>query len=916
MKALAVMTIWLASSSTLGFTQTGELMQGVGAAFQLLEEGKRAEALAAFEELIPPAKAAENRWVEAEALRGIGQILNFRAEYDQAEAQISRAIEIHLGTDDPQALGRSFNALAYTRWAQGKRTEARQLYLKAREQYETAGSLDDVAAVVYNLAFLSPSLEEREKTIPQALEAARRAGNRRLEGKVIHMEADSKAYVGDYVEALERLSRALRIFHEIDAKVEAGRVLTSLGRLYRIHGRIESAVRLYEEAMALQEKTGDKQGVIQSLGTIAIAYKASREPERALPYAEKALELAHETGAAHLIRQAEVILADIKLDLGEAPVAVEIFERVLSSDFQTNGAVEAGVAAAYGDLGRLDEALEMAGRAVAVARQRRSTETLLQALFVRSAIAEQLGKNELAVADLDAALETLEEVRKRLIPVDYMKRGFMQRRVELYDRAVSLHYLLGHEARALEIAEQSKSRAFLDLIASKALHDNEVNETPRSDQEEGGNFDFTGKSLGAPLPQVLRGFWQQGRGTHRSELAVESPVSAETPVLTDMIEAAKRLDSVLVAYYSTQESLYAWVVRKEGTIDAVRVPVGREEVTRQVELALSSLPSAGRGRGSVARPAHEAVKARRSDGESRSAWRSLHRMLIEPIDGLLQGAGSERLMILPHGSLFRVPFAALPDERGVYLLEKYVTGYALSASVLELFGSESPAKPSYLLIGDPLTPPLGLSGERLAPLPATRVELESIAEIAVKKGHSAKRLTQAGALETALRSEAPGKTILHFATHGVILDDDPFASFLALQAAGISPESDGKLTAAEVYDLRLDADLVVLSACGTALGEVSGDGIIGLTRAFFYAGTRSIVASLWDVADEPTLAVISSFYQHLEAGAGKDVALRAAQLQLLNRLREGDFSVETPLGSMPLTENPVFWAGFVLLGHP
>jgi CHAT domain-containing protein len=115
---------------------------------------------------------------------------------------------------------------------------------------------------------------------------------------------------------------------------------------------------------------------------------------------------------------------------------------------------------------------------------------------------------------------------------------------------------------------------------------------------------------------------------------------------------------------------------------------------------------------------------------------------------------------------------------------------------------------------------------------------------------------------------------------------------------------------------QMQADLVVLSACRTRLGKVSGDGMLGLTRAFFYAGANSVMATLWDVADEPTARLISDFYRSLQKDPNKSRALQSAQLQLIRRLLEGRVRVNTSLGPISLLEDPVFWAGFVLQGEP
>jgi CHAT domain-containing protein len=160
----------------------------------------------------------------------------------------------------------------------------------------------------------------------------------------------------------------------------------------------------------------------------------------------------------------------------------------------------------------------------------------------------------------------------------------------------------------------------------------------------------------------------------------------------------------------------------------------------------------------------------------------------------------------------------------------------------------------------------------------------------------------------AVRSFAAQSSVIHFATHGILNNLQPFDSYLAL--------SDGKLTTRDIYGLNLNSDLVFLSACRSGMGKVSGDGVLGLTRAFLYAGTRSVVATLWDVADEPTGALVASFYKNVSQGKDRAQALRAAQLSVLAQLRAGKMKVSTPHGQLTLPENPVFWGSFVLIGEP
>jgi CHAT domain-containing protein len=176
-------------------------------------------------------------------------------------------------------------------------------------------------------------------------------------------------------------------------------------------------------------------------------------------------------------------------------------------------------------------------------------------------------------------------------------------------------------------------------------------------------------------------------------------------------------------------------------------------------------------------------------------------------------------------------------------------------------------------------------------------------------------LTGAEATEANLRRLAHGAGLLHFATHGIVRDERPLDSFLAL-SRDTAGGDDGRLTVQDIYGLDLQASLVVLSACRTGLGQLSSDGIVGLTRAFFYAGTPSVVATLWDVADEPTYRLVSTFYSRLAAAPDKALALRAAQVSMLRALRAGEVKVGAGPGAVTLPEHPVLWAGFVLVGEP
>lgn len=303
------------------------------------------------------------------------------------------------------------------------------------------------------------------------------------------------------------------------------------------------------------------------------------------------------------------------------------------------------------------------------------------------------------------------------------------------------------------------------------------------------------------------------------------------------------------------------------------------------------------------------------------AWRELYALLIEPVRTLLPRDAGSVLTIVPHGPLVNLSFAALRNSRGRYLVETFALHYAPAGAVLPFTAlrHRSDARDgTMLLVADPVPPRSSSLDKPLRRLPGARSETRDIARL-VSDGR-ALRLQDAAATEVHVRESAPTRAVLHFATHAIVRSDDPFASYLVLAPSGpgapVDANADGILTAQDVYGLTLHADLVVLSACQSAAGTVAGDAIATFARAFFAAGTASVLASVWDVADEPTNRLMPAFYRSWLSGTGKARALRLAQIRLIADLRAGRVRIDTPAGMVALPEHPVFWAGFALIGEP
>jgi CHAT domain-containing protein len=162
-------------------------------------------------------------------------------------------------------------------------------------------------------------------------------------------------------------------------------------------------------------------------------------------------------------------------------------------------------------------------------------------------------------------------------------------------------------------------------------------------------------------------------------------------------------------------------------------------------------------------------------------------------------------------------------------------------------------------------------------------------------------------------------TMIHVPSYGEFDESHPFASFLPLASdrhSSSAPFPRGHLTAAEIFDHRIPADLVALSACQISAGNITGDGVLGMTRAFFVAGAASVIAAQWAVADKPSDWLMTRFYRNMQRGMSKEDALRPVQLSLIADLRSGRLTIKTPLGPLPIPESPRFWAAFVLERNP
>jgi CHAT domain-containing protein len=337
-------------------------------------------------------------------------------------------------------------------------------------------------------------------------------------------------------------------------------------------------------------------------------------------------------------------------------------------------------------------------------------------------------------------------------------------------------------------------------------------------------------------------------------------------------------------------SVYIWTIQPSGKIDfhESKIPTPGPTLPEMVEQFSSA--SATRNRSVTVTP----VAA-----ESAQPFDKLYSLLISPIAPDLPTDPNENVVFVLQDWLYLVPFAALRDDTGHYLIERHTLSVIPSLGVFQQIQQQSAkhdAGKGVLIVGNPIMPSVSLQegqpAQQLSALPGAEQE----ARLVAAQFH-ATPLLGATATKERILSSLPNSEIAHFATHGLL--DQKTGGFQSGVALSPGDADNGLLSAREIQHLKLNADLVVLSACNSALGKMSGDGIFGLSRSFLTAGVSSVVVSLWPISDDSTAFLMEHFYQHMRTGGDKSQALRSAMLDTKEKYSD-----------------PFHWAAFVLVGEP
>ncbi|ACC84981.1 CHAT domain-containing protein [Nostoc punctiforme] len=824
------------------------------------------------------AREIKDRKGEGESLGNLGIAYDALGDYAKAIEYQQQRLAIAREIKDRKGEGESLGNLGSAYYSLGDYAKAikyqQQRLAIAREikdrraQKQSLGNL----GVAYNaLGDYAKAIKYQE----QSLAIAREIKDRNGEGNALDNLGLAYYSLGDYAKAIEYYSSSLAIAREIKDRNGEGTVLGNLGLAYFLLGDDLKAIEYQEQSLAIAREIKDRNGESQSLGNLGLAYDDLGDYAKAIEYYQQSLAIAREIKNRLGEGQSLGNLGNVYYSLGDYAKAIEYYQQRLALARQIKNRLGEGnglsnLGNAYGSLGDYAKAIEYQQQSLAIAREIKDRLGEGNVLGNLGFTLNKSGNLAEAEKNLRAGIEVWESVRRQLGKNDSYKVSIFERQSRTYRILQRVLIAQNKTKEALEISERGRSRAFVELLTSRL------------------SSESAGQTVERPVDKPTISLLQQIAKQQNATLVEYSTIGDEFKIQGKQEQK--------------ESELYIWVIKPTGEVtfrSSDLKPLWQKENTTLDKLVTTSRNFIG----ATSTPFRGGIIPRENPNKpkAKQKFQQLHKLLIEPIADLLPKQETEKVIFIPQSSLFLVPFAALQDADGKYLIEKHTILTSPSIQVLDLthkqkqrLGTKPIEGKDTLIVGNPtmpfLAPKIGDTPQQLKPLLGAELEAVAISKLLKTEPLIGKKATE----ETIVK-RLPEARFVHLATHGLFDDIQGLNSGIALTPSG---KDDGLLTASEILDLKLNAELVVLSACDTGRGRISGDGVIGLSRSLISAGVPSVLVSLWSIPDAPTALLMTEFYQNLQKGSDKAQALRQAMLKTIQKYPQ-----------------PKYWAAFTLIGE-
>ncbi|MFW6160383.1 MAG: CHAT domain-containing protein [Acidobacteriota bacterium] len=930
---LIILLVWQPVSSS------DERLFSLERAEEYYSKGRFEKALADYQDALIKVKKSGDEVSEITILLKISQVLWNLGKMDQAEEYCRKASELASKHGLEEYISRTEILLEiHQLYNQGKEKRRELDYSGSRSAYEKAIQLARKFNLPeYELKLLRQlSITEYEdenspyfqKYNMDAIKIARKIKHQKEEARCLNNLGLFYWKMDNYSKALSLFEDALKTFREINDLIEESNCLNNIGIIHLYLGNFDNSLGYLFSALEIDEKINNTYSIISDLNQIGIIYRnkglnsgKTDDFYKALNYFYEAIrKINNDLNYAKLKVKILNNIGSIQSILQNNNKALQYFQDALEiaheiQDEEAMGMIINNMGIVHYNLGNYQESTRYYQQAIKLALGIQRGQILWEAYLELAKAYEKQGQLEAALDNYRKSIDIIENIRSQIELEEFKARYLAtDKRLEAYHSLINLMVLLhesdpdkGYDQQAFYFLEKAKARAFLDSLELSKFKISQGVDMELQNREKELTRDISllyTKLLAAELSaeekeSLQKELWQKEEllQSLKREIRSKNPAYADLkyPEISTLEEARKLLDkkTAFLAYCLGQEKSLAFFVTRDN-------------------LSISVLPS----RSALQEMVRDHLK-RITDKENQDF--SSGKKLFESLIGHSLNKNIRNLLIIPDDILHYLPFETILQEPAdSWLVEDFNISYAPSVSSLReitnrKIGDGSKKTADILAVGDPFFGTAesdrnddgdifqdfySSSTFRFFRLRYSNTEIERIKSLFGKKARTFVRLE---ASENNIKKHnLRNYKILHFATHSLIDDKVPERSAIILSLDG-DPADDGFLQMREIYNLQLNADLVTLSSCQTGLGElIRGEGIEGLNRAFFFAGTSSVLMSLWAVNDQATFQLMERFYYHLRSGGSISSALRQAKLEMVQS---------------DVLSHPYYWAGFIVSGQ-
>jgi CHAT domain-containing protein/Flp pilus assembly protein TadD len=899
-KALEYLQRALAMKRELGDrVEEGKTLSHLGLLYW--EMGQYPQAIEHFNKAIAIGHELGDRILEASARNNLGLVYDELGDYRRSLDEYNQALELYKGTDFERGISDTIGNIGGKHLLLGEYAQALTYYQQSLAIDERLKLKPAITVDLENIALCYVGLgraQEAIQTLDRALSLAKAVGLKKEEADCQKAKGSALMQLGRYTEALDWYRQARQTYEQVGLKDEPEfkqqliEALGDLGNLEVRLGDVASAEKDFRRAIEISEAIKHPRGVTINLIALGdLEWRRKRFPEAAALY-RQALARAREADDRASTASALIQLALTHRDLKQLEEAAQEAKQAREMAQATQARpLEVQALYAQGEIARArnrnEEALNYYSSGEDIVRETGDPELMWRLNFGRGQSLEALKRNQDALAAYQDAVKTIELVRSGLRQ-ERFRAGYLEDKYQVYVALVELLLRLGHADEAFVFAEKLRARSYLDMLSrgrppirnqtqrqTETALQNRVRELQHKLEEESAKPSPDQKRQALDLFSKELDDAERDYETFLDDLRRTDPAYAAVRALSvpsgKEVEQRLTANTALIEYVLGEQNLVIFVLTSEG-LRAKTVPLRALDLEARVDTLRD-------------------LMLHKNTNEWKLPAANLYRTLIAPIEeaGWLQGI--KQLYIIPHAILHYVPFAALKKGDGNpsrFLLDDYVLAYLPAAATLVY--SDKPTRSSNSVLA------MAPSSTRLQ---YTLRESQSVSELFPGQ-HTL--LLGSRATESSFKRLAERYDVIHLATHGYFNKLNPLLSGVMLEP---DAQEDGRLEVHEILELKLNAELVTLSACDTALGsgyfaEVpAGDDLLGLTRAFLFAGTPSVMASLWEVNDRSAVQLMHSFYGQLR-NSDKATALARAQREMRAR---GPY------------RHPYYWGGFTLVGQ-